>query len=57
MKNVKKHIIDEIFYLVESELYYKINKHIRIEMIDDVREKLQITFPQLNYNIKKNLKL
>jgi hypothetical protein len=57
MKNVKKHIIDEIFYLVESELYYKINKHIRIEMIDDVREKLQITFPQLNHNIKKNLKL
>ena len=57
MRNVKKHILDEIFYLVESELYYKINKHIRIEIIDDVREKLLITYPQLIHITKENLKL
>jgi len=57
MKNVKKHILDEIFYLVESELYYKINKHIRIEMIDDVRKKLMVNSIQLIHISKENLKL
>jgi len=57
MKNVKKQILDEIFYLFESELYYKLNGHIRIEMIDDVRKKLMVNSIQLIHISKENLKL
>jgi len=52
MKNVRKKILDEIFYLLEIKLNITVNKNVETELANDVREKLLITYPQLNHITK-----
>jgi len=57
MKNVKTKILNQIFYLLEIKLSNTVDENVEIELANDVREKLLITFPQLIYVSKENLKL
>jgi hypothetical protein len=57
MRNVRKRILNEIWYLVEIKLSNTVDKNVEIELLNDVREKLLITYPQLIYVSKENLKL
>ena len=57
MRNVRKKILDEIWYLVEIKLSNTVDENVEIELLNDVREKLLITYPQLIHITKENLKL
>jgi hypothetical protein len=57
MKNVKTKILNKIWDLLEIKLNITVNKNVEIELANDVREKLLITYPQLNHITKENLKL
>jgi hypothetical protein len=57
MRNVKTKILNQIFYLLEIKLSNTVDENVEIELANDVREKLLITFPQLIYVSKENLKL
>jgi hypothetical protein len=57
MKNVKTKILNKIWDLLEIKLSIAVNKNVEIELANDAREKLLITYPQLIYDSKENLKL
>jgi hypothetical protein len=57
MKNVKTKILNKIWDLLEIKLNIMVNKNVEIELANDVREKLLITYPQLIHITKENLKL
>jgi hypothetical protein len=57
MKNVKTKILNKIWDLLEIKLSIAVNKNVEIELLNDVREKLLITYPQLIHITKENLKL
>jgi hypothetical protein len=58
MKNVRKRILNEIWYLVEVELSNTVNKNVETESIYYVREKLRFfTDPQIMNELKKKFKL
>ena len=57
MKNVKTKILNKIWDLLEIKLNVTVNKNVETELANDVREKLLITYPQLIYVSKENLKL
>jgi hypothetical protein len=57
MRNVKTKILNQIFYLLEIKLSNTVDENVEIELANDVREKLLITYPQLIYVSKENLKL
>ncbi len=57
MRNVKTKILNQIFYLLEIKLSNTVDENVETELANDVREKLLITFPQLIYVSKENLKL
>jgi len=57
MKNVKTKILNKIWDLLEIKLNIMVNKNVETELVNDVREKLLITYPQLNHITKENLKL
>ena len=55
MKNVKTKILNKIWDLLEIKLSIAVNKNVEIELANDAREKLLITYPQLIYVSKKKL--
>jgi hypothetical protein len=57
MRNVKTKILNQIFYLLEIKLSNTVDENVEIELANDVREKLLITYPQLIHITKENLKL
>jgi hypothetical protein len=57
MKNVKTKVLNKIWDLLEIKLSIMVNKNVETELANDVREKLLITYPQLNHITKENLKL
>ena len=57
MRNVKTKIHNKIWDLLEIKLNITVDKNVEIELANDVREKLLITYPQLNHITKENLKL
>jgi hypothetical protein len=57
MRNVKTKILNKIWDLLEIKLNITVNKNVETELANDVREKLLITYPQLNHITKENLKL
>ena len=57
MKNIKTKILKKIWDLLEIKLNIMVNKNVETELANDVREKLLITYPQLNHITKENLKL
>ena len=57
MRNVKTKILNQIFYLFEIKLSNTVDENVETELANDVREKLLITYPQLIYVSKENLKL
>jgi hypothetical protein len=57
MKNVKTKILNKIWDLLEIKLSNTVDRNVEIELLNDVREKLLITYPQLIHITKENLKL
>jgi hypothetical protein len=57
MKNVKTKILNKIWDLLEIKLNITVKKNVEIELVNDVRKKLLITYPQLIHITKENLKL
>ncbi len=57
MRIVKTKILNQIFYLLEIKLSNTVDENVETELANDVREKLLITYPQLIYVSKENLKL